>query len=107
MGRGGRGHGGSIDWAGLPARRVVARTRDVRGDTRQGAWREWDGPKRSWAEARRRALGRLLAEAAQLGAHAVLGVQARREEAAGATGPVIEVVLTGTAVRLDVRCRAD
>jgi uncharacterized protein YbjQ (UPF0145 family) len=80
---------------------VVRRTRNVRGDTRQGAWREWDGPKRSWAEARRRALERLLAEAAQLGADAVLGVQARREELAGATEPVIEVLLTGTAVRLD------
>ena len=74
---------------------VVRRTRNVRGDTREGAWREWDGPKRSWAEARRRALERLLAEASQLGAHAVLGVQARREEAMGATGPVIEVLLTG------------
>jgi uncharacterized protein YbjQ (UPF0145 family) len=62
-------------------------------------WREWDGPVRSWATLRRRAIARLIAQAELLEAHAVLGVSARREPQ---TDPsVIGLVLAGTAVQLD------
>jgi uncharacterized protein YbjQ (UPF0145 family) len=81
---------------------VVRRTRG-HGDRSlvTARWQEYDGPVRSWTTARQRATERLLAQAKQLGAHAVLGVEARHERDDSGAEPVVEVILTGTAVRLD------
>lgn len=80
---------------------VVRRTRGPAGRLPWGSavWREHDGPIQSWTTARRRAVGRLVEQARLLEADAVLGVEPRlatRE----ADPPVVEVVLTGTAVRI-------
>lgn len=79
---------------------VVRRTRGPQGRLPVGsaAWREHDGPVRSWNHARQRALGRLSSQARVLGADAVLGVHADFRVRA-ADPETAEVVMTGTAVR--------
>jgi uncharacterized protein YbjQ (UPF0145 family) len=79
---------------------VVHRTRGPAGRLPLGSpmWREHDGPIQSWTTARRRAVGRLVEQAKLLEADAVLGV-APSLATQGGDPPVVEVVLTGTAVR--------
>jgi uncharacterized protein YbjQ (UPF0145 family) len=76
---------------------VVRRTRGPQGRLAPGApvWRERDGPIRSWAAARQRALSRLSQQARTLGGDAVLGLRAEVKQHAG----TVEVVFTGTVVR--------
>jgi uncharacterized protein YbjQ (UPF0145 family) len=76
---------------------VVRRTRGPQGQLPAGAavWRERDGPVRSWADARRRALGRLSQQARTLDADAVLGLHAALRQTEGR----VEVIFTGTAMR--------
>jgi uncharacterized protein YbjQ (UPF0145 family) len=83
---------------------VVRTTRPGQGRSGVGRarWLERSGPVRSWTEVRRRAAERLTAQAAALGADAVIGVRARRREREGAV-QTVELVLTGTAVRLRER----
>jgi uncharacterized protein YbjQ (UPF0145 family) len=83
---------------------VVRRTRGPAGRLPVGApsWHEFDGPVRSWTTVRQRALARLLAQASTLGADLVLGVRARRNVRGGQPG-LVEMVLTGTAVRVERR----
>jgi uncharacterized protein YbjQ (UPF0145 family) len=76
-----------------------------RGPTSAGGalgpqWQEWDGPVRSWATVRNRAVARLIAQAEALGADIVLGVTVRREPQERRSS-VIGLVLTGTAARVD------
>jgi uncharacterized protein YbjQ (UPF0145 family) len=76
---------------------VIRRTRGPQGRLPPGSsvWHERDGPIRSWDQARRRALARLSEQARMLGADAVLGVRPELRLRAF----VVEVILTGTAVR--------
>ena len=76
---------------------VVRRTRGPQGPLGSGVavWRERDGPIRSWATARQRALSRLSQQARTLGGDAVLGLQAELKHDAG----TVEVIFTGTVVR--------
>jgi uncharacterized protein YbjQ (UPF0145 family) len=84
---------------------VVRRTRGTQGRLAPGAsvWRERDGPIRSWAAARQRALGRLSQQARTLGGDAVLGLQAEIKHNAG----TVEVVFTGTVVHDRARTKRD
>jgi len=83
---------------------VVRRTRGPRGRLLRGrpTWHEYDGPVRSWTTARQRALARLLAQAQTLDADAVLGVTVHLE-VRSVTPRLVEVVLMGTAVRVEPR----
>jgi len=81
---------------------VVRRTRGPLGRLPVGAptWHEWDGPLRAWTTARQRAVARLQEQASVLGGDLVLGVHTQRRTRRVGASRVVEVVLTGTAVRL-------
>jgi uncharacterized protein YbjQ (UPF0145 family) len=65
-------------------------------------WREHDGPIQSWTTARRRAMRRLVDQAQVLEADAVLGIEPRFT-VRDVEPRVVEVVMTGTAVRTGER----
>jgi uncharacterized protein YbjQ (UPF0145 family) len=85
---------------------LVGRATDTRprgsgsAATSSARWREWDGPVRSWATVRERAIARLIAQAQALGADAVLGVTVRREPQESPSDPN-GLVHAGTAARVD------
>jgi uncharacterized protein YbjQ (UPF0145 family) len=87
---------------------VVRRTRGPAGRVPLGqpVWREHDGPIQSWTTARRRAMQRLVDQAKLLEADAVLRIEPRF--AVRDVEPrVVEVVMTGTAVRTGERKPAE
>ena len=83
---------------------VVRRTRGPAGRVPIGepVWREHDGPIQSWTTARRRAMRRLVDQARLLEADAVLGI-VPRFGVRDVEPKVVEVVMTGTAVRTGER----
>jgi uncharacterized protein YbjQ (UPF0145 family) len=85
---------------------VVRRTRGPAGRVpwRRPVWREHDGPIQSWTTARRRAMRRLVDQAALLEADAVLGITPRFT-VRDAEPKLVEVTMTGTAVRTGARRR--
>jgi uncharacterized protein YbjQ (UPF0145 family) len=84
---------------------VIRRTRGPTGRLPVGssAWRERSGPIRSWTTARTHALARLRTQAKILNANGVLGITAKLIE--DKAEPAVQVVLTGTAVRIPTTSR--
>lgn len=78
----------------------VQTTHGAQGRQRLGAprWRELTGPVHVWSTVRRRALGRLSAQAKLLDADAVVEIKARRDESRSES---LGMVFTGTAVRVE------
>jgi uncharacterized protein YbjQ (UPF0145 family) len=94
---------------GLRLEGWVRTTQPGQGRPRPGAprWRERTGPVRSWNAVRRQALDRLSQQAELLDADAVVAVTARRREAGeGLEPPSVQLVFTGTAVRMRGRRRS-
>jgi uncharacterized protein YbjQ (UPF0145 family) len=86
----------------------VRTTHPGQGRPRPGAprWRERTGPVRCWTAVRERALDRLTQQAELLSADAVVAVTVRRGETENLGQPFIELVFTGTAVRIRGRRRS-
>ena len=88
---------------------VIRTTRPGQGRARLGVarWRERSGPVYSWDTVRKHARRRLVEQAKLVGANAVVGVRARRDErrASEFGQREIELELLGTAVRLPDRWR--
>lgn len=84
---------------------VIRTTQPGRGRRRRGESRilERSGEANSWAQARRRALDRLVAQAKLLKADAVISVRAERRQSEDLERHLIEVIFTGTAVRSRAR----
>jgi uncharacterized protein YbjQ (UPF0145 family) len=82
-------------------RGVLMRTRGHGDWSRTSArWHELTGPVSSWNTARREAIGRVVEQATALGGDAVLDVSVDHRQEEFSDTPVVEVILTGTAVRL-------